>query len=115
MTIKEIVLQDQEDQNADDYTSYLQEVCQHGCVSGIVSGLIYYTDTLAFYQKHQEEINDMLKEAISQIGDSPTDVFGDKWDKDDPLAMDTSNQNLLVWFAYEETARAILEDQGVEV
>ena len=38
---------------------------------------------------------------------SPTELFGDKWDKEDPLAQDDFNQNLLAWFGFEETLRNI--------
>ena len=38
---------------------------------------------------------------------APSDLFGDKWDKEDPLAQDICNQNLLAWFGFEETLRKI--------
>ena len=34
---------------------------------------------------------------------APSDLFGNKWDKEDPLAQDTYNQSLLAWFGFEET------------
>ena len=112
-TIKEIVLEDQKDK-AGDYNDYLQDVIQHGCVSGMVSGLIYYDDTRRFFVDHKEEINHLLTEILESTGLSVSELFGNKWDDADPLALDTQNQNLLVWFAYEETARAVLEEQGIE-
>ena len=38
---------------------------------------------------------------------APSELFGDKWDKEDPLAQDDYNQNLLAWFGFEETLRNI--------
>ena len=38
---------------------------------------------------------------------SPIDLFGNKWDKEDMLAIDIYNQNLLAWFGFEETLRRI--------
>ena len=38
---------------------------------------------------------------------APSELFGDKWDKEDPLAQTTCNQNLLAWFGFEETLRNI--------
>ena len=55
------------------------DVLYHGCQSGIVGELIYYTDTVRFYKQYRQ----------------------------DPLAQDTYNQNLLAWFGFEETLRNI--------
>ena len=43
----------------DDYENpitFLEEVLQYGCSSGIVSELIYYNETKCFFIKHMEEI-----------------------------------------------------------
>jgi hypothetical protein len=88
--------------------SVYEDLQQGGCASGMVGALIYYDDTVRFYNEHQEEINALLAEAIDNFG-SPTEIFGDKWDKEDPLVMEKYNQNLLAWFAFEETARRLLE------
>ena len=34
-------------------------------------------------------------------------MFGESWDKEDPLAIDIHNQNLLAWFGFEEALRNI--------
>lgn len=84
------------------------DVLNHGCQSGIVGELIYYTDTVHFYQQYKEEINSLLYDAMNGTGlYSPSELFGSKWDKEDPLAQDTYNQNLLAWFGFEETLRNI--------
>lgn len=80
-----------------------------GCQSGMVGSLIYYRDTLAFYRRHQREIDGLLAELVDDTGKQPSALFGDKWDKSDPLARDTQNQNLLAWFGFEETARHLME------
>lgn len=86
---------------------------QGGCQSGMVSELIYYKDTISFYKKHAGEIGDLLKRAIEDGGAcSPADIFGDKWDKADPLAFDPLNQNLLAWFAFEETCSRLASANG---
>lgn len=85
-----------------------------GCQSGMVGKLIYYTDTVKFYRKHQTEIDALLKEMLDSTGSSITELFGDKWDTDDPLARAELNQNLLAWFGFEETARKIAEENGYE-
>ena len=84
------------------------DVLNYGCQSGVVGFLIYYTDTTAFYKKYQSEINELLYNYMEETGlYSPKELFGSKWDKDDPLAIEDYNQNLLAWFGFEETLRNI--------
>lgn len=63
------------------------DVLYHGCQSGIVGELIYYTDTVKFYKQYRQEINSLLYDTMNGTGlYAPSELFGDKWDKDDPLA-----------------------------
>lgn len=109
-TIREIVLRDIETAKENDYTSYLKDVIQNGCVSGIVSGLINYSDTCDFFMCHKEEINSLLAQSMQDVGETVENLFGEKWDIEDPLCLETNNQNLLAWFGYEETARIIFDE-----
>ena len=94
-----------------DYTDkkdIFTDVLNHGCQSGIVGELIHHSDTVRFYKQYKDEINSLLYDAMNGTGIySPSGLFGDKWDKKDPLAQDTYNQNLLAWFGFEETLRNI--------
>ena len=94
-----------------DYTdkkNIFLDVLKHGCQSGIVSQLIYYSDTIRFYNRYKNEINALLYELMDGTGlYAPSELFGDKWDKEDPLAQNTFNQNLLAWFGFEETLREV--------
>jgi hypothetical protein len=83
------------------------DILNNGLQSGIISELIYYKDTLAFYKKYQDEIIGLLNESIYSSGLNVEDLFGNKWDKSDPFARGTNNQNLLTWFAFEETTRTL--------
>ena len=84
------------------------DVLYHGCQSGMVGFLIWYSDTTAFYKKYIEEINTLLYNVQSSTGlYSMKDLFGKKWDEEDPLAIEDYNQNLLAWFGFEETLRNI--------
>jgi hypothetical protein len=98
-----------QDQCEEGYDKCLQDLAQHGCQSGMVSDLIYYRDTLAFYARHQAEIGALVSELISDFG-MPIDQVFREWDQSDPFANETNNQNLLAWFAFEETARAMGEE-----
>jgi len=91
----------------DDKTAIFLEVLKYGCQSGVVTSLIYYSDTFKFYDDHKEEINALLYELMEETGlYNPSELFGDNWDREDPLALDV-NKNLLAWFAFEETLRGI--------
>ena len=95
--------------------SVIREVTAHGCQSGIVGDLIYYSDTVKFYKKHRGDISALLAEMLEACGGGVSGLFGDSWDELDPLADDTQNQNLLAWFGFEETARQIADQIGVEL
>ena len=92
----------------DDKKHIFTDVLYYGCQSGTVGFLIYYSDTVSFYKKYKEEINALLYGLIADIGtNSMSELFGDKWDKEDPLCIDCYNQNLMAWFGFEETMRNI--------
>ena len=94
-------------ENKEDRLGYIEDVLRYGCQSGAVGGLIYYADTCKFYKTFINEINNLLKECILNISSNMSDIFGKKYDTEDPLNLETSNQNLLAWFGYEETLRNI--------
>lgn len=118
MTLREYV-KDWIDRKAEDYDSreaVMKDLIQHGCQSGMVSELIYYTDTLAFYKEYREEIDALLYETIDETGFQPNELFAQSgWDPKDPLARETNNINLLAWFGFEETAYQIAMEEEVEV
>jgi hypothetical protein len=82
---------------------YMKDVLHHGCVSGIVNGLIYYHDTHKFYDYHYEEIEelrlDLLKQGIDML-----EYIGEN-----------DFKNHMSWMAYEETVRQIAEELEVLV
>lgn len=95
--------------------SVIKDLFYGGCQSGMIGELIYYHDTVEFYKRHAKEIDAMLRDLCNDCGCFPSQLFGDKWDNDDPLARDIYNQNLLAWFGFEETARRMAESAGMEV
>ena len=90
-----------------DREAVVEDLMYGGCQSGMVGHLIYYCDTIEFYDEHQSEIDALLAELIDSTGMQPAELFGDSWDDSDPLARDRMNKNLLAWFGFEETARNI--------
>ena len=92
----------------DDKKNIFTDVLYHGCQSGVVGFLIWHSDTVSFYKKYQDEINELLQETMGGTGIySMSELFGDKWELEDPLALDSYNQNLLAWFGFEETLRNV--------
>lgn len=80
----------------DDKVNIFKDVLYMGCQSGVVGALIWYSQTTAFYKKYREQINELLSETMSGTGIyNLAELFGERWDKEDPLATDTYNQNLL--------------------
>lgn len=95
----------------DDKKNIVTDVLEHGCQSGIVGSLIYYDDTTAYYEANKNAINGLLYETMDECGIyAPSQLFGDKWDEEDPLAIDVLNQNLLAWFGFEETMRKVARE-----
>ena len=101
--------------NYDDKNDILLSVINLGCSSGIVGELVYYHDTLKFYEKFQYEIVSLLNECLDSCGcNSPVELFGKNWDKRDPLAIEDNNKNLLAWFGFEETIKNIANKFNIE-
>jgi hypothetical protein len=80
----------------------LREIVEHGCVSGCAGGLIYYSDTCAFYDQFCDELHDMLGDWIDEIGETPTFIT-------DQLGHANGFKNALVWFAAEQYANEIIQ------
>lgn len=93
----------------------LSDLMRGGCASGFVGELIYYGDTVKFFKKYKEEISELLKEALENVGGNIADIFGERWDETDPLALEVLNQNLLAWFGFEESSRIVAHRAGIEL
>jgi len=101
---------------ADAIKAYIKDVAYGGGQSGIINELIYYSDTAAWFKKYNTDITMLLKGYISDMGaDSPSDLFGNKWNKQDIFAKEAQNQNLLAWFSYEETCNDIAQRLGFDL
>ncbi len=89
---------------------FIKDLLSHGCVSGMVSGLIYYADTVKFADKFEEEIWDLANEQMESIGetDNILQFFANLNGSKNVGSMDQF-KNLLAWFAFEEMARIIYE------
>ena len=81
---------------------FFEDLQSHGCISGLVGRLIYYTDTQAFYDDHYAEIESLREDWEEECGE-PLNIQGDL-------------KNFFAWFAFERTAyRMAIEDLGLEM
>ena len=95
----------------DDKNDIFLDVIKCGCESGVCRDLVFYEQTKRFYETYKHEINNLLwRSDFNNL----TDLFGDKWDPYDPLALEGDNQNLLAWFGFEETITNIAYKFGIE-
>ena len=77
----------------DNPKDYFEEVLNHGCISGVVPALITYEDTEEFFDRHVDEILELLNE-VKEYGEITFEL----------------NRNNLAWFAFEETLNRIYND-----
>ena len=86
------------DERFDDIAE-VKDVANFGCING-VSGFIYYNETLDFFNKHQEDIEDTLQ---GLIGDNYIEVLS-KHHKDAQTNVTTMSQliNKMVWVIVED-------------
>lgn len=82
---------------------FFNDLFQHGCQSGMIGELIYYRDTHKFAKKHIEDILELKTELEEAMGQPVIDR-----NKGDEL-------NFLAWLAFEEIARELAGELGLEV
>ncbi len=94
---------DENEENGYSRKNILEDITEHGCQSGIIGELIYYKDTVDFYDEYEDEIWERINNCadsqgvdahtfISQLNGSKTVMSGDQ------------HKNLLTWFAVEDVA-----------
>ena len=79
----------------------LKDLFYGGCESGIVTHLIYYKDTAAFFDEYYEEIEEIRLELEETCGE--------------PLKIKDNLKNYFAWVGFEETARKIANDLNIDV
>ena len=93
-----------------DETLNPKEVVKHGCVNGCVSSLIYYNDTVKFYDEFKDEIWEMLDEESSQTGFSiPFNISN--WNGCKNISSEDTFKNALAWWSVEETCKKLLDQE----
>ena len=84
----------------------ISDIAKHGC-SGGVSGLIYYRETRAFHEEHEEEIWDLVAEYAENEGCKLMELVGRIAKNAGSIAQ---LKNDLVWWAVEVRAQELQVD-----
>ena len=93
----------------------IADVVLEGCVTGIVSELIYYADSCAFYEKYKEEIWQRLYDSAQDCDEHQNCLhYVSTFNGGCDVASDDQFRNLLAWWACEEVCREIMMDKDDE-
>lgn len=75
---------------------WIDDLTDYGCVSGIVGSLVYYADTVEFFDDFENEILELARE--HEIHPDATGLGVDGY------------KNQMTWFAFETLAQPIFEE-----
>lgn len=82
--------------STEELKDHIKDIVQCGCISGIVSSLVYYSDTTRFFNCYRQEILTMLTDPDKNIYSEYTYLLNQK-------KYSVSEKNDLSWFAYDNT------------
>jgi len=89
----------------------IADVIPEGGPSGIVSELIYYSDSCAFYEKYKEEIWQRLSDLADDMGEPSILHLIVTFNGSKEVGSETQLHNLLAWWACEEVCREIIMEK----
>ena len=89
----------------------IADVILEGCQSGIVSELIYYSDSCAFYEKYEGEIWDRLDQTSCEMGEESILHLIASFNGSRSVGSHDQFRNLLAWWACEEVCREVIADK----
>lgn len=75
---------------------FFSDLLSHGCISGMISHLVYYADTQTYFDKHYDEIEEIRFDLEDSLGEM--------------LKPQGDLKNWYSWLAFEETARKIAQE-----
>ena len=90
--------------HAEGEISYIKDVAEHGCIGGNCSGLVYTSDCEEYYNKHADEIDELLETLAEEMGESYDITANMK------RLGQTNLRNFLAWLAYEVNAQEIMKE-----
>ena len=89
----------------------IADVILEGCQSGIVSELIYYADSCAFYEHFEGEIWDRLDQTSCEIGCKSILHLIASFNGAESVGSHDQFRNLLAWWACEEVCREVIAEK----
>jgi len=90
----------------------IKEVVKQGCKSGVVDDLIYYADTSAFHDAHEDEIWDMVWKSAEDQSLTILEFLATL--NEGHVGSMYQLKNLLAWFAVEEHCYHLSEFEDEE-
>ena len=94
--VVEIIMDQVDGLENEEILSTVEEIVTYGCQSGVVSALITYSDTELFFDKHANEIFELVED-MKQEGIIDMNNF-------------ELSKNNLAWFAFEAIAQEIYNE-----
>lgn len=91
----------------------VEDIAKYGCRGG-VNGLIYYTETVAKYDKYNEEIFDKLHEFAEDQGISIPELIA-TFNGHKNVGSSDQLKNLLVWFYIETLAQDEWDSRSTKI
>ena len=95
----EIILDQLDELTDDEILTTFNDILTYGCVSGAVSALITYSDTESFFDRHSNEIFELVED-MKQEGLIDMNNF-------------ELSKNNLAWFAFETIAQEIYQEMEI--
>jgi len=92
----------------------IADVVLEGCVTGIVSELIYYADSCAFYEQYEGEIWDRLDQMSCDMGEASILHLIASFNGAKSVGSHDQFRNLLAWWSCEDVCREIIADKDNE-
>ena len=89
----------------------IADVVLEGCQSGIVSELIYYSDTCAFYEKYKEEIWRRLSDMADDMGEPSILHLIVTFNGSKEVNSELQFKNLLAWWMCEDVCREVIMEK----
>ena len=109
--VKAYILDNYEDD--EEITGFISDLMRNGCVSGMIGELCYYKDTNDFYDKFEDDIEDLIEEYGDNCGyQNRMETIASLNGADDVGNM-IQEKNLLAWFGFERAVNDIADELGV--
>jgi hypothetical protein len=93
--------------NDTELKTWLEDLLKGGCKSGMVSELIYYDDTVKFFDDNEDDIIDLCTELTEEQGHTNLLSFLASLNGASNVGDFRQLKNLLSWLAFEEISHRI--------